>query len=32
MLKIDEANFLPIEKSDFPELVERKGVGGKKNS
>jgi S-adenosylmethionine synthetase len=27
MLKIDLANFLPIEKSDFPELVERKGVG-----
>jgi S-adenosylmethionine synthetase len=27
MLKIDKANFLPIEKSDFPEIVERKGVG-----
>ncbi len=27
MLKIDKSNALPIEKSDFPELVERKGVG-----
>ncbi|MHA2394153.1 MAG: methionine adenosyltransferase [Promethearchaeota archaeon] len=27
MLKITRANFLPIEKSEFPELVERKGVG-----
>ena len=27
MLKISKATFLPIEKSDFPELVERKGVG-----
>jgi len=27
MLKITKADFLPIEKSDFPELVERKGVG-----
>ncbi len=27
MLKIDQAKFDPIEKSDFPELVERKGVG-----
>ena len=27
MLKITRANFLPIEKSEFPELVERKGIG-----
>ena len=27
MLKITRANFLPIEKSEFPELVERKGLG-----
>ena len=27
MLKITRANFLPIEKSDFPEIVERKGIG-----
>ncbi|MBY9006193.1 MAG: methionine adenosyltransferase [Candidatus Lokiarchaeota archaeon] len=27
MLKIDHAKFDPIEKSDFPEIVERKGVG-----
>ncbi|HEA71017.1 hypothetical protein LCGC14_1039680 [marine sediment metagenome] len=27
MLKITQANFLPIEKSEFPEIVERKGVG-----
>ena len=27
MLKIDRAKFDPIEKSDFPEIVERKGVG-----
>ena len=27
MLKIDKAKFDPIEKSDFPEIVERKGVG-----
>ena len=27
MLKITRANFLPIEKSEFPEIVERKGVG-----
>ena len=27
MLKITQANFLPIEKSEFPELVERKGIG-----
>jgi S-adenosylmethionine synthetase len=27
MLKITRANFLPIEKSDFPELCERKGIG-----
>ncbi|TFG07874.1 MAG: methionine adenosyltransferase [Promethearchaeota archaeon] len=27
MLKIDKANFEPIEKSDFPEIVERKGIG-----
>ncbi|MBD3212529.1 MAG: methionine adenosyltransferase [Candidatus Lokiarchaeota archaeon] len=27
MLKIDEAKFTEIEKSDFPELCERKGVG-----
>ena len=27
MLKITKADFLPIEKSDFPEIVERKGVG-----
>ncbi|MHA1986716.1 MAG: methionine adenosyltransferase [Promethearchaeota archaeon] len=27
MLKITKAGFLPIEKSEFPELVERKGVG-----
>ena len=27
MLKITRANFLPIERSEFPELVERKGLG-----
>ncbi|MBN1214109.1 MAG: methionine adenosyltransferase [Candidatus Lokiarchaeota archaeon] len=27
MLKIDHAKFDPIEKSNFPEIVERKGVG-----
>jgi len=27
MLKITRANFLPIEKSEFPEIVERKGIG-----
>lgn len=27
MLKITRANFLPIEKSEFPELCERKGIG-----
>ena len=27
MLKISKATFLPIEKSDFPELCERKGIG-----
>ena len=27
MLKIDKAEFKPIEQSDFPEIVERKGVG-----
>ena len=27
MLKIDRAKFDPIEESDFPEIVERKGVG-----
>ncbi|MFX1447498.1 MAG: methionine adenosyltransferase [Promethearchaeota archaeon] len=27
MLKITKANFLPIEKSEFPEICERKGVG-----
>ncbi len=27
MLKITAANFKPIEKSEFPELVERKGIG-----
>ena len=27
MLKITQANFLPIEKSEFPEICERKGVG-----
>ena len=27
MLKISKAHFLPIEKSDFPELCERKGIG-----
>jgi S-adenosylmethionine synthetase len=27
MLKITRANFLPIEKSEFPELVESKGIG-----
>ncbi|MBD3197833.1 MAG: methionine adenosyltransferase [Candidatus Lokiarchaeota archaeon] len=27
MLKIDHAKFTEIEKSDFPEIVERKGVG-----
>ena len=27
MLKITRANFLPIEKSEVPELVERKGIG-----
>lgn len=27
MLKVTKAGFLPIEKSDFPELVERKGIG-----
>ncbi|MHA2131374.1 MAG: methionine adenosyltransferase, partial [Promethearchaeota archaeon] len=27
MLKITKANFLPIEKSEIPELVERKGIG-----
>ncbi len=27
MLKITRANFLPIEKSDFPEICERKGIG-----
>ena len=27
MLKIDHAKFDPIEKSEFPEIVERKGVG-----
>jgi S-adenosylmethionine synthetase len=27
MLNIDKAKFDPIEKSDFPELVERKGIG-----
>jgi S-adenosylmethionine synthetase len=27
MLKITRANFLPIEKSEFPEICERKGIG-----
>ncbi|MHA1670825.1 MAG: methionine adenosyltransferase [Promethearchaeota archaeon] len=27
MLKITHANFLPIEKSEFPEIAERKGIG-----
>ncbi|HEC38196.1 MAG TPA: methionine adenosyltransferase [bacterium] len=27
MLKISKATFLPIEKSNFPEIVERKGIG-----
>ncbi|KKK43182.1 MAG: S-adenosylmethionine synthase [Candidatus Lokiarchaeum sp. GC14_75] len=27
MLKITQANFPPIEKSEFPEIVERKGIG-----
>ena len=27
MLKITKANFLPIEKSEFPEICERKGIG-----
>ncbi|MEE9376518.1 MAG: methionine adenosyltransferase, partial [Candidatus Lokiarchaeia archaeon] len=27
MLKVTQANFLPIEKSEFPEICERKGVG-----
>ncbi len=27
MLKINKADFLPIEQTDFPEIVERKGVG-----
>jgi S-adenosylmethionine synthetase len=27
MIKIDKAEFKPIEQSDFPEIVERKGVG-----
>ncbi|MFX1443111.1 MAG: methionine adenosyltransferase [Promethearchaeota archaeon] len=27
VLKIDRAKFDPIEKSDFPEIVERKGIG-----
>jgi len=27
MLKINRADFLPIEQSDFPEIVERKGIG-----
>jgi S-adenosylmethionine synthetase len=27
MLKITRANFLPIERSDFPEICERKGIG-----
>jgi S-adenosylmethionine synthetase len=27
MLKITRANFLPIERSEFPEICERKGVG-----
>ena len=27
MLKINRADFKPIEKSDFPEIVERKGIG-----
>jgi len=27
MLKVTKAGFLPIEMSDFPELVERKGLG-----
>ncbi|TFG27160.1 MAG: methionine adenosyltransferase [Promethearchaeota archaeon] len=27
MLKIDKAEFGPIEQSDFPEIVERKGIG-----
>ncbi len=27
MLKITKANFQPIEKSEFPELCERKGIG-----
>ncbi len=27
MLKVTKAGFLPIEKSEFPELVERKGLG-----
>ncbi len=27
MLKVTKAGFLPIEKSEFPELVERKGIG-----
>lgn len=27
MLKINKADFLPIEQTDFPELAERKGIG-----
>jgi S-adenosylmethionine synthetase len=27
MLKITKADFLPIEKTDFPEICERKGIG-----
>jgi S-adenosylmethionine synthetase len=27
VLKVTKAGFLPIEKSEFPELVERKGIG-----
>ena len=27
MLKINRADFLPIEQTDFPELAERKGIG-----
>lgn len=27
MLKISKASFLPIERSEFPEIVERKGIG-----
>ncbi len=27
MLKIDKSHAPPIEESDFPEIVERKGIG-----